>query len=112
MKYKNSECCITQDEPIQTSCENVSQSSQRANCDEKIKERLSELQFVAIDLNLFLDTHPYDEEALEMFKKVNKTIDALKIDYVSKFGPLTPADSAATPPFEWTNDEFKWPWEK
>lgn len=113
MKYKNSECRVTPDEPIQSNdTQGCCANSQTSVCDDEIKNRLRELQFAAIDLNLFLDTHPQNEEALEMFKKINKTIEALKIDYVSKFGPLAPADSAATPPFEWASREFKWPWEK
>lgn len=82
------------------------------NCSEDIKRRLSELQFAAIDLNLFLDTHPCDKEALEMFKKIAKTIESVKMDYVRKYGPLKAGDSAHDVPFQWASGEFKWPWEK
>jgi len=82
------------------------------NCSEDIKRRLSELQFAAIDLNLFLDTHPCDKEALEMFKKITKTIESVKMDYVRKYGPLKAGDSAHDVPFQWASGEFKWPWEK
>ncbi len=82
------------------------------NCSEDLKRRLSELQFAAIDLNLFLDTHPCDKEALEMFKKITKTMESVKMDYVRKYGPLKACDSADDVPFQWASAEFKWPWEK
>lgn len=82
------------------------------NSKEDLKRRLSELQFAAIDLNLFLDTHPCDKEALEMFKKITKTIESVKMDYVRKYGPLKAGDSADDVPFQWASGEFKWPWEK
>ncbi len=81
------------------------------DCDDLMR-RLTELQFAAIDLNLFLDTHPCDEAALEMFKKVMKTIESVKMDYIRKYGPLKAGDSADEVPFQWASYEFKWPWEK
>ena len=82
------------------------------NCAEDLKRRLSELQFAAIDLNLFLDTHPYDEEALKMFKQVTKTMESLKYDYIKKYGPLMAGDSSEEAPFQWASEKFKWPWER
>lgn len=82
------------------------------NCSEDLMRRLTELKFAAIDLNLYLDTHPCDEEALEMFKKITKTIKAVEMDYIRKYGPLTAGDSSSEVPFQWASCEFKWPWEK
>lgn len=81
-------------------------------CAEDLKRRLSELQFAAIDLNLFLDTHPCDEEALKMFKKITKTMESLKYDYIKKHGPLMAWDSSDEAPFQWASEQFKWPWER
>ena len=82
------------------------------DCAEDLKRRLSELQFAAIDLNLFLDTHPCDEEALKMFKKVTKTMESLKYDYIKKYGPLMAGDSSDEAPFQWASEKYKWPWER
>lgn len=37
----------------------------------KLRE-LQELEFVAIDLNLYLDTHPEDEDAIKKLKEHNE----------------------------------------
>lgn len=126
MIYRKSECCIT---PEDLSGETLRTEGYRfedrcsiprdKNCYEKeddcgmdLARRLSEMQFAAIDLNLFLDTHPCDEEALAMHKKINKTLESLKYDYVKKYGPLCAGDSSDKAPFEWVGEEYKWPWEK
>lgn len=36
---------------------------------EKLLQFISEVSFALIDVNLFLDTHPYDEDALEYYEK-------------------------------------------
>ncbi len=82
-------------------CENVS-----------LMQRLTDLKFAAIDLNLYLDTHPCDEEALQMLKKVTKTMEAVKSDYIRKYGPLMACDSSEEAPFQWVSCRYKWPWEK
>lgn len=81
-------------------------------CSDDLMRRLTELKFAAIDLNLYLDTHPCDEEALAMFKKVTKTIKSVEMDYIRKYGPLMACDSSENVPFQWASGEFKWPWEK
>ena len=128
MRYRNNEFCITPEEIAaetanKCGCDgdnwykNENSAKDMENmCDDKCTEnlmrKLSELQFAAIDLNLFLDTHPCDEEALKMFKKVVKTIETVKMDYIRKYGPLKAGDSADEVPFEWKSCKFKWPWEK
>ena len=93
-------------------CDKKQNCRENDNCSEDIKRRLSELQFAAIDLNLFLDTHPCDEEALKMYKKITKTIESVKYDYIKKYGPLMACDSSDETPFQWASEGYKWPWEK
>lgn len=127
MIYRKSECCITPDELLSEDIKTDGYYGERhyemkkddddccreMTCpNENLSRRLSELQFAAIDLNLYLDTHPCDEEALAMFKKVCKTLESAKYDYVKKYGPLKAGDSSDKMPFEWASDEYKWPWEK
>lgn len=135
MKYRNNEYCITPDDLSaeavnarvyskncdndnwyrETKCKNAdcdNMCETDNNCGDDIMRKLSELQFAAIDLNLYLDTHPNDEEALKMFKKVTKTIETVKVDYIRKYGPIKACDSSDEVPFEWTSCKFKWPWEK
>lgn len=127
MIYRKSECCIDPEEAsaeifgtescgcVNDRCdlsEKMSGKEGQCGAETDIKKRLSELQFAQVDLNLFLDTHPNDEEALKMFKKISKTIESLKYDYNRKYGPLKASDSSETKPFEWASSQYKWPWEK
>ena len=73
--------------------------------------RIQEIDFAIIDLNLFLDTHPNCNEALELFTKLSATSKSLKHDYQSKYGPLYVTKSADKTPFEWVDKCYKWPWE-
>lgn len=125
MIYRKSECCITPEtngsEIFETEggcmkdrCDLPKRKTNyEDNCtDTDVMRRLSELRFAQIDLNLYLDTHPCDEEALKMFKKVSKTLESLRYDYTRKYGPLKASDSSEDTPFEWASPQFKWPWEK
>ena len=125
MIYRKSDCCITPEEFLEETvktdkymhgdrCDAPRERNYNKgdNCSMDLARRLSEMQFASIDLNLFLDTHPCDEEALAMYKKINKTIESLKYDYIKKYGPICASDSSEEAPFEWVRAEYKWPWEK
>lgn len=75
-----------------------------------ILKRLQELEFVAIDLNLFLDTHPTDEAALQDFARVSEEIKKLKMAYEKKYGLLTVAGFCPER-YPWNWIEAPWPWE-
>ncbi len=74
---------------------------------------LKELQnyhFAAYDMLLYLDTHPCDKKAFEMFRELVKKFDALKKDYEKNYGPLSAFASAYSTTFDWIDSP--WPWEK
>ncbi len=66
--------------------------------------------FAAYDWNLYLDTHPDDKEAIMMFRKMVDKAEGLKMEYQSKYGPLTAAASKNTERWDWLDNP--WPWEK
>ena len=71
---------------------------------------ITELQFTCIDLNLYLDTHPYDEIALSEYNFYTKKLFELKEKYNESCGPLLNfGGSKSDYPFQWIVD--KWPWE-
>lgn len=77
------------------------------------KQLMRDVQIVAFlvkDAQLFLDTHPSDEQALSFFDYYNKLLAALTADYENKFGPLTIHGVNATNEWSWINEP--WPWEK
>ena len=69
------------------------------------------VSFAVDDVKLFLDTHPYDEEALQYFDEFKKQrVQAMK-EYAKYYGPLT-LDTAAE-----SCDRWKWvleprPWQE
>ena len=77
----------------------------------EMMKKIQETSFAVVDLNLFLDTHPDCEQALELYKKLVAMLESLKADYQSKYGPLYATKSRERTPFTWVSDDNKWPWE-
>lgn len=73
-------------------------------------EQIMAYDFVLVDLQLFLDTHPSDENALKDYKMCLEQSDALRKQFQSRFGPLTPRYLPNTSCWQWINDP--WPWNK
>lgn len=76
---------------------------------EEMLNTLRKYAFVVYDLNLYLDTHPYDKKALEMFREFAMKAKQARKEYVESFGPLSADESNNTEMFEWI--ESPWPWE-
>lgn len=72
----------------------------------KLMARLSAVQFAAWELHMYLDTHPCDMQANEMFRKYSAEAAMLKKEYERKYGPLTVSSSEEA---DWLCDP--WPWE-
>ncbi len=71
---------------------------------------IQELEFVAVELNLFLDTHPQDQAALRDFYAVrNQLVEAVK-RYEQIYGPLT-ATGCTPRQNQWLWIQSPWPWE-
>lgn len=71
---------------------------------------IQELEFVAIELNLFLDTHPQDQAALRDFWAVRDRLLEARRRYEEIYGPLTV--TGFTPPHhQWLWIQGPWPWE-
>jgi len=74
-------------------------------------QELQALDFVLVDLTLYLDTHPDDEQALAQFKQFQKRKHNLMTQFESAFGPLHQYGlSPATGP-SWAWSETPWPWQ-
>lgn len=125
MFYPKADCCpFNTDEPTCTPIEeSVSvnaqpmarkenmESSPDVNSQKELLEKIQEIGFAVVDLNLFLDTHPDCTQALELYTKLSSTLKSLKADYVAKYGPLCATDSDKNSPFAWVDDGHKWPWD-
>lgn len=76
----------------------------------KLLNEIGKMDFVLKDLNLYLDTHPYDQQAMELFQKYNDKKQEMTKEYTQAYGPLnlnTPDSNTR----EWRWALQDWPWE-
>lgn len=69
---------------------------------------LQALEFVVLELGLYLDTHKDDTEAFHLFKQFSAMEKAARAAYESKYGPITREASAAGDSYQWLSEP--WPW--
>ena len=77
---------------------------------EKSLRRVQELHFAIIDLALFLNTHPCDENALCLYEKVQMMYVTAKEKHEECYGPLT-YEGVNTEKGGWSWINGPWPWE-
>lgn len=70
--------------------------------------RIQEVQFAAIELHLYLNTHPRDRRALEEYNEMVCQLHELEAEYTEKYGMLG-AMNESDYPWEWICEP--WPWE-
>ena len=69
---------------------------------------LQALEFVVLELGIYLDTHKDDAEAFSLFKQFSAMEKAAKAAYESKYGPITKGAAATGDSYQWLCDP--WPW--
>lgn len=77
---------------------------------EKLLKKITIMDFMATDLQLYLNTHPTEAEALKMYNDVVAKSRLVKDEYERHFGPLVSyrsEDNSGT----WRWSENPWPWE-
>ncbi len=70
---------------------------------------LMALGFVIKELNLYLDTHPNDTDALTMLHSMNELMAEGNEKYVKMYGPITISDLVSGDEYTWLNNP--WPWD-
>jgi len=87
--------------------------SDRRQVDERYYQMLHQLQaldFVLCDLNLYLDTHKDDMDALQQYNQYTQQRWALAQEFESLYGPLMHlGHSYSGYPWQW--DDEPWPWQ-
>ncbi len=81
--------------------------------DETYYRMLHELQaidFVLLELNLYLNTHPHDHQAIEQYNRTAVQRAQLAQQFESAYGPLRNFGQSLTrAPFQWNQEP--WPWQ-
>jgi len=73
-------------------------------------EEIQAIDFVIVELNLYLDTHPHDYDAIRQFNENTEISMRLKVEFEQKFGPLMNfGRSYSNYPFSWI--DTPWPWQ-
>lgn len=82
-------------------------------CDEQYYQKLRELQevdFALVELTLYLDTHPHDQQALQQFNHLALQRQQIALQYEQLYGPLLQfGHSYSQYPWQWA--ESPWPWQ-
>lgn len=73
-------------------------------------EEIQTVDFVLVELNLYLNTHPYDYEAIQQFNNFTQQSMMLKSRFAQEYGPLTNFGNDYSK-FPWTWKDAPWPWQ-
>jgi spore coat protein JB len=75
-----------------------------------LMEQLQAVDFVLVELTLYLDTHPNDLEAIKQFNHYAKERKKLKKAVESIYGPLQQYGNSYSG-YPWNWNESPWPWQ-
>lgn len=73
-------------------------------------KKIQMYDFCCVDLNLYLNSHPFCTEAMKLFNKYNKLLKDAKDEYFRAFGPLE-ASMINDDDTYWKWVQGPWPWE-
>jgi spore coat protein JB len=76
---------------------------------QKLLNEIGKVDFALKELNLYLDTHPYDQQAMAAFGNYNTLKNNLVAEYTQLYGPivLSTLDPNSS---EWKWATQNWPW--
>lgn len=73
-------------------------------------EQLQQVDFVLVELTLYLDTHPTDMQAVQQFNQLAQRRKQIANAFEMKYGPLMQFGHSFTR-FPWQWIETPWPWQ-
>ncbi|MGM9950949.1 MAG: spore coat protein CotJB [Lysinibacillus sp.] len=73
-------------------------------------EEIQAIDFVLVELNLYLDTHPQDLEAIQQYNETSLKSMELKRNFEQQFGPLMNFGKSFSG-YPWSWIETPWPWQ-
>ena len=82
--------------------------------DEEYYQLLGQIQaadFVLVELTLYLDTHPHDQQALQQFNQFQQYSTQLKAAFEPKYGPLLQFGNSPDGENKWEWGQGPWPWQ-
>lgn len=77
----------------------------------ELLNQIRAIEFMAVELNLYLDTHPNDQRALNEYNYYVRQLMGTKNEYERRYGPLSNFGGAFSRyPWQWI--EEPWPWQQ
>lgn len=76
---------------------------------EALLQDIGELSFAVLEMNLYLDGHPDNKEALKDYRKAVEELTRITEMYEEEFGPLTAMGDGYADEFLWSRQP--WPWQ-
>ncbi|MFJ8264183.1 spore coat protein CotJB [Rummeliibacillus sp. NPDC094406] len=73
-------------------------------------EEIQANDFVILELNLYLDTHPHDYAAIQQFNEASLKSMEMKIEFEKQFGPLMHFGKSFSG-YPWNWKDTPWPWQ-
>jgi spore coat protein JB len=77
---------------------------------ELLLKTLTELDFMTVDIALYLDTHPNDKDAIAEYNKIVKAADTVRTKYEKVAGPMCSFRSTNRCDDAWLWAQNPWPW--
>ena len=74
----------------------------------ELLRKVQALSFAKVETELYLDTHPDSQQALNYYKKILEELDAAMTEYQNKYGPLFAEGVVGD---RWTWVDGAWPWQ-
>ena len=78
------------------------------NSQEQMLKDIGIVSFVVVELTLYLDTHPYDRNAIEYFNHYNRIKNQLTKEFSQKYYPLTTDMAACSKDWSWGMAPLPW----
>lgn len=75
---------------------------------EQLLNDISIVEFILMDLALFLDTHPKDTKAIDHFNHYVKIRNQMVREFSQKFYPLTMDQAESNMEWRWGNAPLPW----
>ncbi len=76
------------------------------NSCEELMRAIMEADFFATDLRLYLDTHPNDTKAIEMYCEAVRQFKACKAAFEDSFYPISPYSAGEKGCWNWLDGNF------
>jgi spore coat protein JB len=73
-------------------------------------EEIQKVDFVLVELNLYLDTHPTDMQAIQQYNQLTQRRQQLCYAFEMTYGPLLHFGHSFSR-FPWQWPETPWPWQ-